>query len=93
MRKIETNYGNENIAAQKLEIGIRKTPTGKVYGHVWFPTRNTNFRTKLLPEVELDTLKVFVTATAKHVKTNNFNFTNEHGETQWHKFDPTAPSI
>ena len=77
----------------ELEIGIRKTPTGKIYGHVRFPSRKTNFRTKMLDSSDLDTLKTFINHTTKYVKTNNFNFTNEHGETQWFKFDPTAPSI
>ena len=93
MRKIETNYGHSELTMQLLEIGIRKTPTGKVYGHVRFPVRKTDYRTKMLPETELDTLKTFVSATAKHVAKSDFNWTNEHGETQWFKFDPQAPSI
>ena len=97
MKKIETNYGNKQ-AMQSLEIGIRKTATGKVYGHVRFPATvnrptDSNFRTRILEGTELDKLKVFINTTEKHVVKNNFNFTNQDGESQWYKFDPTAPSI
>ena len=92
-QSITTNYGHLSSPVE-LALAVRKRVVGNTtmyYGHVHFIRKNSHFRTKMMDDAEV--VKTFVKDTTKWVKTNNFNFTDSDGVTQWTEFNPSAPSL